>query len=134
MGVLHYRGSTYRMERDMIDVTSLHRPDPAWTFTDPNGHLHQWHDADGIAKDYNPTTRYFVPTIVKVVDYPATDDYPEVFHYECKECRAVVEPGYRADEFSQKITGLAHYYIDDEPVSKDEFLSRAKAAGVPGVT
>ncbi len=132
-------GRRFEIHRDLIDVTSLHRPDINWLFIDPAGHEHRWHfktpDEWIIAYTYEPQQSYGVPSVEKVVDSPGySDDYtyiPEVFHHECRICRAHVHPGYIADDYKQFITGLIHYTVDGESVSEDEFIRQAEAAGLP---
>ena len=114
-------GRTFRSERDMINVTSINRPDPSWRFTDANGHLHQWYVNGQPATEYRLIGTYTVPTVYWIVDVPATDEYPEMGHHECILCNQRVRPGSCADAYEQFIPGMRYYYIDDMPVSEQEF-------------
>jgi len=69
-----------------IDVTCLHRPDPAWRYVDARGHEHRWYDGDRPALTYRPSGQYHVPTLTQIVDVEGTDEYPAVVHYECTAC------------------------------------------------
>lgn len=111
---------------DLLDVTSLHRVDPAWRFVDAQGHEHRWHDEHGYeAKDYSPSAHYHVPTVLKVDDEPEyAEDGEEipVWHYECRECRQVVDPGYTADTSRQFIPGMKRetILVDGLRVTREE--------------
>jgi hypothetical protein len=113
---------------DLIDVTSLHRPDTAWRFVDANGHVHQWFVGGKVAETYRPDVKLETPTLVWVKDgeeYWEDDDEPHpVGHLECGQCGEHVLPGYTADAYTQYIPGLRHYLINGVPVSKDEFEQR----------
>jgi hypothetical protein len=130
-------GQTFEAYCDLIDVTSLHRMDPAWRFVDAAGHVHVWYDAETNqpATKYDPTCRYVVPTIEWVIDgydYEDGDDEGVPYgHHECSECRERVVPGYRPDDHVQQIAGLMHYLVDGHHVSKSEFYAAARAAGIP---
>jgi hypothetical protein len=129
MKTLAERKPNFETHCDPIDVTSIHRPNTGWTFTDTKGHTHRWHfEGDGEIKpatEYNPRLSYFVPTIHFVQDgvrYYEDDDEPTPYgHYECNECGARVEPGYCADACRTYIPGLIYYKIDGRPVTKEEF-------------
>src|SRR5688572_13871401 len=107
------------LTRDQLDVTSLHRPDLSWRFTDHSGHEHMWWDRDGPAEKYTPTQGYLVPTITWLQTSPATDDYPEVGYYICTECGDKVHPGYCSDSISQFIPGPTHFYVDGLEVKRE---------------
>lgn len=112
--------------RDMIDVTSNHRPDIAWIFTDSNGHVHRWYDDnDKPSTVYRPIVSYSVPSIKWVKDgigyYPDGSEY-EIGHYECILCGETVDPGYTADTVTQYVPGLTHYLVNGQAVSRDEFM------------
>lgn len=120
----------FRMECDPIEVTMLHRPDTGWKFIDAAGHEHRWYVGDEPADRYDPMTRYGTPTLTWVKDgeeYWEGDDEPHpVGHLECRICGEHVQPQYKADECRQYIPGLKRCYIDDQPVSYDEFTRRAQ--------
>ena len=124
-------GDRFEYGCDMIDVTSLHRPDISWAITDANGHVHRWHTKGQPATDYSPSETYDTPTLVWVKDgeeYWDGDDEPhDVGHLECKACGAHVEPGYTADAFVQHVPGLRWCRINGEPVTPEEFQSRWEA-------
>lgn len=127
-------GHTYEINVDMIDVTSIHRPDTGWRHTDSHGHLHQWYDGDAPAVRYDPSTKYSVPSIIWIKDGEYWDDDMEEMrpygHNECSQCHDRLEPVYTADSFRQHVPGLKSYLIDGEPVSEEEFKRRATEAGL----
>lgn len=120
------------MRRDLINVSSNHRPDENWKFTDSQGHIHHWVDENGITGKYRPERHYSVPTAKWIVDgieyFPDGSPY-EVGHYECLECGETIEPRYKTDTVDQYITGMTHYYIDGREVSEEEFLQEAEKEG-----
>jgi hypothetical protein len=121
---------TFRMMRDMIDVTSLSRPDPSWRHVDAAGHAHQWYVGEHAATAYKPDAIYHLPTteLVQVGTTVYEDDVEETPIYErrCVLCGVEVTPGTRADDTTQFIAGMTSYYIDDERVSKEEFDAAIK--------
>ncbi|KKL75359.1 hypothetical protein LCGC14_2055670 [marine sediment metagenome] len=98
-----------RIENDPIDITSSSEPDPDWSYTDKQGHSHRW------------IGNVFPPTLVKVVDSPSDDEYPERAHHECVICQETVEPGYRSPSWKQYAAGATRYYIDDRQVNEDDY-------------
>jgi hypothetical protein len=107
-----------RLEVDMIDVTSaLPRPDPRWTYTDQAGHQHRY--------DKTAPGHYY-PTQVVVTEEPywcpdCHDEHSDS-HYECPLCGEEIEPGLvSAPLYREYMPGLASYYLNDEPITKDEY-------------
>jgi len=102
-------GRELRAECEMIEVTSnLPRPDKAWTFTDAQGHEHAWSQG--------------WPSLRWVVDEPETDDWPEEGHYECLLCGETIAPGMSGPSmFREFIPGVVSYYLDNEPISREEY-------------
>lgn len=120
----HGRERQFHIESEPLDVTSLHRPDPAWHFTDPSGHEHRWHVNGQPASGYRPSDRYEIPTTRVVQDEPYTDEYGDEVHpshLECLQCRATVNPGYTADTTRQYVAGLQRCFVDGVEVSREEF-------------
>jgi hypothetical protein len=92
---------TFRVERDLQDVTRISRPDLAWRFVDAHGHLHLWfRDSDWLLPPepaprhvmvnrfdwYNPSQHYHLDTLVVVSEEPVIDEDGEEWtpsHYEC---------------------------------------------------
>lgn len=112
-----------------IEVTMLKRTDPTWRFTDANGHEHAYYVDGKIAPtEYSPTTCYSLPTLRWIVDREATDDYPEIGHYECRECGERVYPATASDMHRQFIPGPRRFVVNGEQVSGEEFVRRAKLA------
>jgi len=115
---------------DLIEVTSLHRPDTAWRFVDAKGHEHRWYVNGQPAATYRPEARFETPTLIWVKDgeeYWEDDDEPhDVGHLECRECSAHVKPGYKPDDCTQHIPGLRWFRINGESVSKEEFERRVE--------
>ena len=120
----------FSLERSVIEVTSMHRPDPQWHFVDKQGHEHVWFDGEGVAtRNYNPRTRYTLRTVTRVHDgwvYDEDGERREVWHWECSQCGEQVNPGYTADDCEQYIPGIAHYKINGVTVSQEEFERRWK--------
>ena len=130
---LHANGHTWEVYMEPVEVTSLHRPDPDWTFTDSAGHIHRW-DPPGA---YRPLVHYSLPTLKGVTDFAGVYDEqgemlePPIWHWECRQCGQRVDPGYTADQYRQYVAGLKHYLIDDRHVSFEEFKRFAIEAGMP---
>ncbi len=97
---------------DLIDVTSLRRPDTAWQFVDAHGHMHRWFNGSEPATTYNPESKYTTPSLKWVKDgesyWPDDDEPHDVGHLECSECGEHIKPGYRADDCQQFIRGLRY--------------------------
>src|SRR5688572_15765910 len=127
---VYVKGDTmFEAGSELIDVTSSHRTDTSWRFTDAAGHIHQWWDkGDGKpAGAYNPNNKYYIPSVEVVSDgkgYWEDGDEYEKWHYECKECRQHITPGYTADTTKQYISGLRWFKIDGQYVTPEEFKRR----------
>jgi hypothetical protein len=133
MSIVRTADHTFRVESDLVDVTSMHRPDPSWLFTDANGHTHRWFLGDKPAVNYSPSDRYTLPSLSWVEDPPTfTEDGDEIpqGHYVCAACGETIRPGYTADDTQQFMPGLKRYYLDDRPVSEPVFMEAAKSAGL----
>lgn len=112
-----------RCTRNMIEVTSLYRPDERWTRTDVAGHVHQWFQNGKPLSEqiWDPSADYRVPSVVWVRDpdeYDSDGEPYTVGHFECKECHERIELGYRADTEQRFIAGLArfedvHVWLED---------------------
>src|SRR5678816_1218758 len=106
----------FRLERTMIEETSLHRPDTTWYFIDREGHLHQWYEDDHVALGYHPSGKYVLKTVYRVHDdwvYDEDGERREIWHYACRRCGETIEPGYKADDHTQYVAGLVRCYIDN---------------------
>lgn len=118
----------FRIERDLMEVTSLRRPDVRWRFVDAQGHEHRWYLEGAPATYYAATCHYDTPTLIWVKDgeeYWEDDDEPhDVGHLECKQCGEPVKPGYTADDHKQYVPGLLRCYINGVSVSKEEYERR----------
>lgn len=120
------------VSRQMIDVTSMSRPDPNWRFTDRNGHLHQWYSEGKPATDYDPLKSYDIPsvTVRETEPYWCVDCLDEHTrrYYVCSVvgCEEVIEPGTTPDMFTQYIPGLRdiRYLINKQNVTPEEFKNR----------
>lgn len=122
---------TFEMNCDLLDVTSLHRPDTSWRFTDAHGHEHRWHVDGQPAESYRPEAKHETPTLRWVFDeweYWDDGERYQIGHHECRQCGEHIEPRYTADTSTQYIPGMRHYRINGEPVSKDEFERRVEEA------
>lgn len=128
---MQHNGDVFESGAEMVDVTSMSRPDTSWRFTDAAGHEHRWY-ADGQPADtYSPSKSYDLPTLIWVVDgtryYDDGEPY-EVGHYECTRCAEHVSPQRKSDDTTQYIAGLRWFRINGEPVSEDEFKRRLPRA------
>lgn len=126
-------GDVFRLERELIEVTSMSRPDVGWSFTDKAGHVHVWARKDGYPLDgYRPDAAYHVPTVewVKTGEtcYENDDEITELGELRCRQCGEKVTLGLCADTHEQYIAGPTHCYINDQPVTRDEFERRFKEA------
>jgi hypothetical protein len=117
-------GDVLRSTVDMIEVTSLSRPDEHWRFKDAAGHEHSWFAGGKPATFYQAIMAYDLPTLLRVEDTPGDDEYPATGHYECRECHEHVQPGTAADSFQQFIPGLRRFYINDRSVSWERMQER----------
>jgi len=98
----------FRVERDVIVVTSISKPDDNWEFTDKHGHLHRWQNGN-------------LPSLKLIIDCPADEEYPAETHFECKRCSEIINPGYKSPESREFMPGLIHCYIDDVEVEESVF-------------
>ena len=130
MSSLMLNGHTFEYECDLIEVTSLNRPDPSWKHVCGCGVTHIWYDGDRPATGYSPTTVYTLPTLKKVVTGQGMWDdgtVYDIWHWECITCNEIVKPGSCADSTTQHIAGLKHYRVDGKTVSEKEFTRLLKA-------
>jgi hypothetical protein len=124
----------FRTYCDQFEVTSMHRPNTSWRFTDAHGHEHRWHVTgdEHPATRYLPTETYDVPTLewVKTGEEWIEDaEEPfEVGSYFCKVCGEEVDKGFTADDTRQFIPGMRHYTIDGESVSAEVFAAKVAEA------
>jgi hypothetical protein len=125
-------GDVFEFERDLIDVSMARRPDPSWRYVDAQGHVHNWYVNGKPAESYSPSASYETPTLTWVKtgeEWYEDDDEPhDIGHLQCSLCGEPVQPRYCSDTTKQYIHGLAHYRINGEHVSQEEFERRAKAA------
>ena len=95
---------------DMIEVTSMSRPDENWEFVDSQGHRHRWEWPDGQRK-YRASGAT-VPTCVWVKGETAMDEdgfEVEIGGYTaCAQCGEKVMPGRKADEQRVFVRGLQY--------------------------
>ena len=108
MAIRKIDNRTFRMERDVMEVTPLAKPDDDWEFTDSVGHLHRWQNGR-------------LPSLKEIIDCSADGEYPALTHMECERCGETIAPGYKSPESREFIHGLTHLYIDDVEVGKSEF-------------
>lgn len=120
---------------ELMDVTSLSRPDPRWVHVDTHGHEHRWVNRAGVpATSYSPSESYDVPTLVRISDgvesFDDGDGYIDeihVWHDECRLCGDRVDRGTTADTTTQYIPGMRWCRINGQGVTKQEFEARLKA-------
>jgi len=105
---------TLRFEREMIEVTSMSatKPDPAWRYTDRKGHEHQW------VGDKTPTL-----VEVEGIGWWCEDcrEQHSDYHLVCARCRERIEPKTFPDTGVKYVAGPTRYYLDDEPITKNEY-------------
>lgn len=117
-------GRRFEMWCDLLDVTSLHRPDPSWRYMDRAGHEHRWWTEGKPAEGYSPSKSYDTPTLIWVKDgvgyYEDGEPY-DIGHCECRQCGEHIEPRNTADTNTQYIAGLKHCSIDGIEVDIETF-------------
>lgn len=138
--VVDHNGRRMEIHTEVIEITSVVEPDPAWTFTDSEGHPHRAQTAS------EGHTLY--PTLRQVTGPADWCDSCEDEHtdswFVCRLCGVTIYPGTRAGR-TQYIPGLTSYEIDGLPVSEaearafaDEFQrslnDRVNDAGLIGLT
>lgn len=126
---------TFTITREPVEVTSMSRPDTSWFMVDKKGHMHQWWEEKPFrpADSYSPSKRYLVPSVRSVyvgLEWIGDEEYP-VYEQRCRKCGQTVRPGYRSDDYRQFVPGIRSLYIDDQPVTQEEFIRRAIENGVP---
>ena len=96
------------VETELIDVSVMSAPDPAWTFIDAAGHGHAWvFDAEHRAA--MPTCEQH--TVHAAIGDPDDEWYePPVWIWRCVQCKETIHPGTRAEQ--AKMKGLTTIYID----------------------
>lgn len=133
MSAVTVGGVRFEVNQERTDVSSIHRPDMSWSFTDAAGHEHVWFLGDKSAYNvmYRPDAQYHTPTLVSIFDgWDYWDDGERTArtHLECKQCGEHIEPGYRSDDTRQYIGGIRSCYVDGESVSREEFERRLDEA------
>lgn len=139
MSIVNTGQHTFTVKREPIEVTSISRPDPAWFVIDRKGHLHQWWEERPFrpADTYSPSKRYIVPSVEAIfvgMEWIGDEfDGEEIAVYElrCRKCGEVIKPRYKADDSRQYVPGLRHLYVDDRPVTLEEFKRIAIEEGIP---
>lgn len=129
--VLKIASEIFESGCELLDVTSISRPDPSWSYSDQQGHEHRWYVGDRPAENYNPVNKYEVPTLEWVHDewrYDEDGERYEIGHLACKRCHETVKPRKIPDQTTQYVPGLRWFTINGEPVSPEEFERRMKLA------
>lgn len=120
-------GDVFEVHQSLIDVTSLRRPDTNWCYVDVQGHEHRWYVKGQLASEYDPAAKYETPTLRwRRTGWGYDEDgerYP-IGHFECRQCRAPVDPAHTTDLVRRHIAGPVDYRINDESVEKAEFDRR----------
>lgn len=133
-------GNTYRIERSMLEVTSMSRPDTDWKVLDAHGHEHRWYVESGgpdghhiSASRYSPQHRYITPTLNWIHErfaYYEDGSRYSIGHYACAQCGERIEnPRTKADDCEQYVPGLARYYVNDRSVQPEEFKRLVEGDG-----
>jgi hypothetical protein len=102
-----------RIEREYIEVSMLspRDPDPRWRFVDAAGHEHHW---DG---DRTPTLE---PKLERQWWCEDCMDEHEDWVLACAQCGEVITPMTVPGQPVQRIPGPVSYYLDDEPITKEQ--------------
>jgi hypothetical protein len=116
----------FRVAQDfeLVDMTSINRPDTSWSFVDAYGHRHEWFDrATGLpATSYDPMAHYETPSLVWVKDATRYDEDGEPYdvgHRECRLCGEHVEPGRTSDAYQRlaPVYGLKRLQLVPVPLT-----------------
>ena len=121
---------------DLIDVTSLHRPDVEWSYIDRQQHRHVWYVLGQPALAYKPDETYSVPSLAWIDDGVRYDEDGKPYyvgHNECRVCGEHIEPGYTADATTVYAPGLMWYRIDGVDVSREEWEAALKNKSLTGM-
>ena len=118
---LHVNGRTFEIVTELIDATSICRPDPSWRHIDAAGHEHRYRVNGAPASTYDPRARYEVPTAERVGTGEYDEDGIEYTRLACRLCGADVQPGTTADGHTVHVAGLRRAFVDGRPVTRDEF-------------
>lgn len=106
--------ATLHTEREQIDITTRHEPDPNWEHVDPAGHYHaRANNGDDPASNY--------PTLlgdVEHVDCNGTcggdcEGYDTTV-WRCRACGDVVQPGSRETDGRRYMDGLETWTVTVE--------------------
>jgi hypothetical protein len=130
MPVLYYKDHEYRVDQDMIEVTSLTGmyPDPEWRHICACGGMHSYFVGQAPASARDFMGRLTTPTLRWIKDgehWFEDDDEPTPYgHTECAQCGEHIIPGQTYRPGPVYIPGLKRCYIDDEPVTYDELMAR----------
>lgn len=134
MSKIRIGGLIFEMHTELMDVTSLRRPDTSWRVIDANGHEHRWYVNGQPAASYDPEKSYETPTLVWVKDgeeqWDDDDEPHDIGHLECRECGEHISPRYTADTTTQHIPGIVSCRINGERVSPEEYKARYEQAMV----
>jgi hypothetical protein len=133
MSELRVGCDVFSTRRDLVDVTSNHRPNVGRIITDQAGHAHPWCGSDGQpAASYSPSAQYNIPSLMWVKDgeecWPDDDEPHEVGHHECRMCGERVEPPFTADTWQMHIAGMRHCYVNGTEVTREEYERRVEKA------
>lgn len=111
---VHTAGGNLRMEVDIIEIPYITAPAASWEFTDELGHEHYYSTDPGVPY---PTLR-----VIYGATYWCEDcrDEHRHEHLECKICGEEIRPGVTGPGI-ERIPGRASYYLDDQPITPDEY-------------
>jgi len=127
-------GRRFESFHDLIEATSMHRPNPDWVYVDPQGHEHRWTlTKDGVViQGYHPSAQADVLSCGwQSVDYYTEEgEKIDIGYHICAQCGVRINPGYMADETHQYVRGLRHFRIDGKDVSPDVFKAELRKEGV----
>ncbi len=115
----------FEISREMLDVTSLHRPNLAWSHTDPAGHTYRWlvqKEKNVWVKPgfyYDAMKKYRIFGLLEVVtEHGDGEEAWTTSTFFCRRCGAQIRPGFTADDTQQFIPGLARRRINGVSVSE----------------
>lgn len=122
-------GDEFELRRDLIEVTSISRPDTSWLYHDAHGHEHRWYLNGKPAESYSPQQQYETPTLIWIKDgeewWEDSDEPHPVGHTECRVCGEHIEPQRKPDDTQMYVPGMTYYRINGRSVDHDEFYARA---------
>jgi hypothetical protein len=105
----------FEIRRDTIETTPLLIKDDEYLYICGEGIHHEWN-----------RTKTQLTNAEYIIDSPATEDFPEYGHWECRLCQEELPLPYKVNGYRNFMPGLTTYYIDGKPVDKNTFETEYK--------